>query len=129
MTTEPADIPAYYGEKLAAAPAVVREYYTALNAGDGAALQRIIANDFQLISPLGMIEGAETYAAMIGGFGGWIEPTEVMVDGNRVALFFTFHMTAPAQASVRTCDMLEIADGKIAVNHHYANALDFPPMG
>lgn len=129
MTPVPSNIPDYYETTLAAAPKVVREYYLALNAQDGPRLRATLCDDFCLDSPLGQIGSADETVGMVTGFGGWVETSDLVVDGDRVAHFFTYHMTAPATADIRTCDLLELRDGKISVNHHYANMADFPAMG
>lgn len=128
MSNQPSNIHQYYGSTLAEAPAVVREYYEALNAQDSARLMTTMTDDFNLTSPLGNIENPTDYAGMVAGFGGWVETSSLVVSDDQIAHFFTFHMTAPMTADIRTCDLFELRDGKIAANHHYANVLDFPAM-
>lgn len=129
MKSQPANIHQYYGITLAKAPVVVREYYEALNAQDSARLIATMMEDFTLFSPLGDVFGARNYANMVAGFDSWVETSNLVVSDDKIAHFFTFHMTVPMEASIRTCDLIEIADGLIFANHHYANALDFPVMG
>lgn len=128
MSKQPNNIPEYYGSTLAKAPEVVRNYYVALNAQDSTRLLATITDDFVLSSPLGDISSANDYANMVGGFAGWVETSDIVVSEDRIAHFFTFHMTAPAQASIRTCDLIELKAGKISANHHYANVADFPAI-
>ncbi len=128
MNTQPNNIQHYYSVNLAKAPTVVRKYYEALNAQDGPGLLATLTDDFTLTSPLGDVASPGDYAKMVGGFGGWVETSNLVVSGAKIAHFFTFHMTAPVAASIRTCDLIEIENGKISANHHYANVLDFPVM-
>ncbi len=126
MQTPPQDAKAFYAGTMAKAPQAVRTFYTALTEQDGGQLRAILADDFTFKSPLAEFDSPEGFVEMVVQFGGWVETSRVIVDGDHVAHTFVYHMTAPGKADIPICEVFELGDGLIRSSRSYNNVGDFP---
>ena len=126
MTDAPKEMQAFYDGTLAKAPAAVKTFYVALSEQDSEKLRSVLTDDFTFKSPLAEFDSPEGYVSMVGKFGGWIEASRILVDGDQVAHTFVYHMTAPGQADIPICEVFELRDGRIRSSRAYNNAADFP---
>lgn len=126
MTTAPQNPKAFYDRSMAGAPDAVRAFYVALTRQDGDGLRAVLADDFTFASPLASFDSPEGFVQMVGAFGGWVETSRMIVDGDQVAHTFTYHMTAPGKADIPMCEVFELKDGKLASSRAYNDPADFP---
>lgn len=129
MTDAPREIRTYYDATLARAPEAVKTFYLALSEQDGGLLRSVLTDDFTFESPLAAFDTPEGFVAMVGQFGGWVETSRCLVDGDLVAHTFVYHMTAPGRAEIPTCELFELAGGRIRASRAYNNPADFPAPG
>ena len=116
----------YYAGTMAKAPHAVRMFYTALSERNSKKLRSILTDDFTFKSPLAEFETPEGYVDMVGKFGGWVETLDFIVESNRVAHTFVYHMTDPGVADIPICEVFELKNGLIKSSRAYNNAADFP---
>ncbi len=128
MTQAPQAVKTLYDSTMTGAPTVIKTFYLALNEQDGAKLRSILTDDFSFSSALGSFDTPDGFVEMVGQFGGWVETSNVIADGNRIAHTFVYHMTSPADADIAMCDVLELRDGRISAAKTYCNPADFPAM-
>ncbi|MEO1224619.1 MAG: nuclear transport factor 2 family protein [Pseudomonadota bacterium] len=126
MITAPHDPQAFYANSMAAAPDAVRGFYTALTQQDARKLRMVLSDEFTFESPLASFDSPESFIQMVGSFGGWVETSRIIVDGDQVAHTFTYHMTAPGKADIPMCEVFELKGGKLVSSRAYNNPADFP---
>lgn len=122
----PRDAKEFYGQTLAKAPQELRTFYEALTEQDSAKLRSVLADDFDYKSAMMAFDKPDDFVASVSGFGGWVETSQCIVDGDQVAHTMMFHMTAPAQADIPGCDVFQLANGRIQSVTTYNNPADFP---
>lgn len=126
MTNSPKEISKFYDRTMARAPEAVKNFYVALSEENSEKLRSVLTDDFTFKSPLAEFDTPEGYVSMVSKFGGWVETSRFVVDGNHVAHTFVYHMTAPGKADIPVCEVFELADGRIRSSRAYNNAADFP---
>ena len=129
MTSSPREFRSFYDKTMAKAPEAVKTFYVALSEQDGPKLRSVLTDDFTFKSPLAEFDTPEGYVTMVGKFGGWVETSGMIVDGDQVAHTFVYHMTEPGQADIPICEVFQLRDGRIHSSRAYNNAADFPQAG
>ena len=114
---------------MALAPKQVPAFYLALAAQETQATRALLADNFTSVSPMGNIPSPNGFAEMVSGFGGWVETTLIVAQGEYVVHTFMFHMTAPVDADIESCDIFRISGGLIQSVKVFNNPADFPAMG
>ena len=126
MTEAPQEIETFYDGTMAKAPTAVKTFYLALSEQDSEKLRSVLTDDFTFKSPLAEFDTPDGYVSMVGKFGGWVETSHFIVEGNHVAHTFVYHMTVPGKADIPVCEIFELENGRIRSSRAYNNAADFP---
>lgn len=126
MTTALQDPKTFYKRTMGKAPEAVRNFYTALTGKNKDLLLSALSDDFTFKSAMASVDKPEDYVAMVGSFGGWVETENLVVDGNKVAHTFTYHMTEPSELNIPICDFFTLVNGKIKSIRAYNDSADFP---
>ena len=105
-------------------------YLNAFEQGDFETARSLLADEFSFNGPMMQFEGADQFLGAIKemSFGGEFVERWFLETGDTVVMQFRFNLESPAPASVPMCEVLEIADGRVASSRLYFDTALFPGM-
>ena len=110
----------------------VKSYCEAVENMDIDRLSDLLAPDFSFEGPMVTFDGADAFLNFIstGPFESSMETIQMVADDSSVAHVYLFRMTAPAQAEIRMCEVLDVSDDRINSAKLFFDTAKFPmPMG
>ncbi len=106
----------------------VTAFYEAFGTKNWKKLRSLLSDDFTFRGSASSFEDPDAFIAGVSDmpFEGTPEGSRFIVDGKRVAHAFVWKMTAPTQADVPMCEVLEVDGGKIRSSELFYDSKLFP---
>ncbi len=106
----------------------VQAFYTSFAEKDWAKLRTVLTDDFTFRGAMAQFDSPDAYVEGMRAlpFEGEAEDSRFMVTGGQVAHAFTWKMTAPMQARIPMCEVLEVDGGKVRRSELYYDSAAMP---
>lgn len=107
---------------------IVSAYRDAVDAMDMEKLRGLLAPDYSFRGPMAAFDSASAFVEFMstGPFKARQESLQMVAGNDAVAHVFLFRMTAPVEAEIRMCEIIDIRDGKISASKLFFDTAKFP---
>lgn len=107
---------------------VVEGFFNAMNKGDFDLAKSFMADNHQYIGPMFSTENPDDYFKKLMAFEMEfaVETQDMIVAENGVTHLALLKVINPVQASIPTCEVFKVEDGKITHQHFYFDTALFP---
>lgn len=102
------------------------QFYAAATDQDATALRSLLTDNFTFTSPIGTFDNPDDYVNHLVGFGGWVDNSRYIAEGDQVVHLSIYHMTSPGQATIPMCDIFTFEGDRIAAQELFTDISLFP---
>lgn len=105
------------------------DFYCGAMDGDARCIRSALTDDFTFRGPVASFEDPDSFVQSLLGVGAKVTNSRLLVDEDRVAHLYQLDVSAPMQARIPMCDVLQFRDNYICAIELYADSRLFQPDG